>query len=124
MTENTNSNAELRQALSKKGVTSGAKLARFVGSEAVIFFLVGRDGWNSAHAELRLLKEGRSLTFFAQPGDERVREACVDRAVDVAREITGVFEWSKAPFSNCWLPSKYVDSLHEDMESGELPQSA
>jgi hypothetical protein len=123
MTEHTNPNAELREALSKKGITSGAKLARFLKSSGVIFFLRGEGGWENARAELRL-PDRETLTFYALPEDERVREACVDRAVDVAREVTGIFEWSKAPFSNCWLPSDDIERLHEEFDTRELPQSA
>jgi hypothetical protein len=124
MTEPTNPNAELREALSKKGITNGAKLARYLRSPGVIFFLRGRDGWENAYAELRLLDAGDSLTFPARADDSKVREACVDRAVDEARQILGIFEWSKAPFSNCWLPSEDIERLHEEFEVGELPQSA
>lgn len=125
MTEPMNPNAELRAALEHKGITNGAKLARYLKSEAVIFFLRGRDGWENAHAELRLLDSGETLEFYPMPGDDRIREACVDRAVDAARDATGVFEWSRAPFSNCWLPSEDIEDLHEEFESrGELPQSA
>jgi len=123
MTEHLNPNAELRRALSQKGITSGLKLAKYLGSPGVIFFVRG-ESWGDARAELRLLKEGEIHTFHVLPEDERVREDCVDRAVDAARGLTGVYEWSKAPFSNCWLPSELVEELHEDFERGELPQSA
>jgi hypothetical protein len=123
MIEQTNANAEIRKALSHKGITSGAKLARFLNAEGVIFFLRGPD-WRDSHAELRLRETGQVLEFYPQPGDERLREACVDRAVDAACEITGIDEWSKAPYSNCWLPSKYVERLHEDFLPEDFPQSA
>jgi hypothetical protein len=122
MIEHTNPNAELRQALAKKGITSGLKLARFLKSPAVIFFLRG-DDWSDAHAELRILGSGEILTFYPLPDDERIREACVDQAVETARDLTGVFEWSKAPFSNCWLPSDDVEYLHEEFLP-QVPQPA
>lgn len=131
MTEPINSSAELRNALQKKGVTNGLRLAKFLDCEAVIFFLRGKE-WGSARAELRLLDTGEVQTFRALPDDERVRESCVDRAVEAAREATGVYEWSKAPFSNCWLPSDAVEDLHEEFEEfgnfddddEDLPHSA
>jgi hypothetical protein len=125
MTEHTNTKADLREALSKKGITSGAKLARYLGSKGVIFFVRGPEGWENAHAELRLLDAGDSIKFYAREDDARVREACVDRAVEQARELLGVFEWSSAPFSNCWLPSEDIEDLNEDFAQGQdFPKSA
>lgn len=125
MTEHTNPKAELREALAKKGITSGAKLARYLKSPGVIFFVRGRDGWENAYAELRLLEAGDSLKFHPEEGDARVREACVDRAVEEARRVLGIFEWSSSPFSNCWLPSEDIERLNEDFGHFEdFPQSA
>lgn len=110
--------ARLRVALAEKGIRSGRELADYLGSEAEIFFVRGGDDWEGAHAVLKFEKDGRKeRRKFFPTSHEYHREECLSQAkADAAREL-GIQEWSRAPFSNCWLPSEDVARVHEEFDS-------
>lgn len=109
----TNPNAALRLALAQKGITNGLKLARFLNSPGVIFFFRGQDGWADSRAELRLLDVGDRISFEPEEGEVEVRRACVDKAMETGSRLLEVEGWSRAPYSNCWLPQEDVSRLHD-----------
>lgn len=108
----------LRKALNDKGITNGRKLAEYLDSKGVIFFARGRGGWENSHAELRFRdKAGQEQRSTFRPnGSGAVREQCVQDAMHDGFMELGVDSWSKAPFSNCWLPSEDVSRVHEEFD--------
>lgn len=114
---------QIREELAKEGITNGRKLADHLGSKGAIFFVQGGGSWQDAHAELRYREGGTEhRTQYPPKAPGRpgaVRQQCVDDAMADAFEKLGVDSWSKAPFSNCWLPSEDVSRVHEEFESFE-----
>lgn len=114
--------AELREALKAKGITSGQRLAEYLGSPAVIFFIMN-DASRYKRAELVYTKDGRREILVRAParGLETLtekRNSAVERARVAAEGLIpyGRDDWSRAPFSNCWLPTEMISKLHEEFE--------
>lgn len=108
---------KIREALAEKGITNGRMLADYLGSEGVIFFVRGTGGWDKARAELRYKEDGKEKRRNYRPKEFLdVRYQCVADAQDDAAELLGIESWSKAPFSNCWLPSEDVSKVHEEFD--------
>lgn len=111
----TTTREKIRESLAERGITSGWELAEHLGSKGAIFFIRGKDGWENAHAELRYTEDGRTRRSTYRPrGTGAVRQQCVEDAMADGWEHLGVDSWSKAPFSNCWLPSEDISRLYEE----------
>jgi hypothetical protein len=108
----------LREALAKKGIKSGLELADYLGSKGAIVFVRGRGDWMNARAELvyRDLDGKRRREVFRPEEVVEVRQQCVDDAMDDGWTRLGIDSWSRAPFSNCWLPSEDVQRIHEEFD--------
>lgn len=125
MTETISASERLRAALAREDVHSGLELADFTEAPAAIFFVAKRTG-AIPYAELRYFDDAKEkehrLNFFPEPsarsmGDKR--RSALEQAKDAAKDLMGITEWSRTPFSNSWLPSTIVSKLHEDYDSGE-----
>lgn len=119
---------ELRQALRARGITNGRKLAEYMGSkdsgpEPVIYFMVENDT-QDVRAELHYVLDGKPSTAVFEPDDDfegisQLRRNCLNQAKQEAQEKLSIFEWSRSPFSNCWLPSDVISKVHEQFEDVE-----
>ena len=116
--------AELREALKAKGITSGWGLADYLKSPVMIFFVVS-DRNRYVRAELVYTEGGRRKKLVRAP-DAGLRVLSLRRAnaVEKARVAAeglcdyGRDDWSRAPFSNCWLPTEMIAKLHEEFDEG------
>jgi hypothetical protein len=116
---------ELREALKAKGITNGRRLAEYLGSPVVIFFVTSQKN-NFVRAEL-LYEDpyGEPKSLVRSPGAgtnglSQKRASAVERARVAAEGLCtyGRDDWSRAPFSNCWLPTEMISKLHEEFEKG------
>lgn len=111
-------NNVFRDALAEVGIKNGIQLAERLECPAVIIFLAGPH-LKVPHAELRIWEEGkeRHFTFSPRhPGTMSVaamRRKTVEEAQEKAKETLGPTEWSRAPFSNCWMPSRYLQEARQ-----------
>jgi len=129
MMETISASERLRTALAKEDVHSGLELADFTEAPAAIFFVAKRTG-AIPYAELRYFDDKNDkelrLNFFPEPaarsmGDKR--RSALSQAQEAARDLLGIEEWSRTPYSNSWLPSDIVSKLHEDYDK-ESPEGS
>lgn len=108
-----------REALVGAGITNGIQLARRMGSPAVIlFFAEGRlpvpyaelRYWDEKGHEQRSPHLPRHPTTMSMPA---MRKKTVEEAQEKAMTALGLTEWSRGPFSNCWLPTEYLQAARE-----------
>lgn len=114
-----------RDLLKLIGITNGKGFAHLGVAPSVIFFLA-RDRKNPNHldhrAEMHIFDEqGREeeLKIFRPDKIGPVsldRVSCVDKAKAYANDIIGEGEWSRTPFSNCWIPSESYEEAVIEME--------
>jgi hypothetical protein len=114
--------AELREALKAKGITNGRRLAEHLGSPVVIFFVTSQKN-NFVRAELLYDQYGESKSLVRSPGAgtsglSQKRASAVERARVAAEGLCKYSrdDWSRAPFSNCWLPTEMISKLHEEFD--------
>lgn len=106
---------ELREALKAHGIHNGRRLAEHLKCP-VIFFVVSKNN-RYLRAELvcgndvLVRAPERGLTGLSQK-----RSSAVERARVAAEGLTpyGRDDWSRAPFSNCWVPTEKLSQLHEE----------
>lgn len=106
---------ELRQVLKERGIYNGLRLAEHLECP-VIFFVVGQY----LRAELHYGDQFLVRTPEAGlAGLSRKRNSAVEQARVAAEEVTRYSrdDWSRAPFSNCWMPTEKLSQLHEEFES-------
>lgn len=116
--------AELREALKAKGITNGRRLAEYLQSPVVIFFITSQKN-NFVRAELVYTQSGEKKSLVRTPetgmnGLSQKRANAVERARVAAEGLCdyGREDWSRAPFSNCWLPTEMIAKLHKEFEEG------
>jgi len=107
-----------REALVEAGITSGAQLAEHLKAPAVIFFFAGKD--KRPHAELRWWDAQRSMKVSNHwPNSPLMtvgtaRRRTVEAARQEAQVYLSIFEWSRSPFSNCWLPTENLQRARKE----------
>ncbi len=118
----------LRAALAREDVHSGLELADFTEAKAAIFFVAKRTG-AVPYAELRYFDDKNDkelrLNFFPAPGARSMgdkRRSALEQAKEAAKDLLGIEQWSRTPFSNSWLPSDVVSKLHQDFDAGSDPE--
>jgi hypothetical protein len=109
---------DFREALIAAGITNGTLLAEHMQAPAAIFFLVGRSGLPVA--ELRSWDDQRRKTVsLHRPDSHRMstgdaRRMTVEAAKAEALKRLSVMGWSRAPFSNCWLPTDVLKAARRE----------
>jgi len=113
--------AELREALKAKGITNGRRLAEHLKCP-VIFFIVSREN-RYLRAELHYQRYGDPKVLVRTPdagleGLSQKRANAVEKARVAAEGLCTLAadDWSRAPFSNCWIPTEKLSQLHEEFE--------
>lgn len=116
--------AQLREALKARGITNGLRLAEHLDSP-VIFFVTSQRN-NYVRAELHYVRYGKRESLVRSPdagttGLAQKRASAVERARVAAEGLCSYprEDWSRGPFSNCWLPTEMVAKLHEEFEGSQ-----
>lgn len=116
--------AELREALKTHGITNGRRLAEHLKCP-VIFFVVSRNN-HYLRAELHYERYGEAKSLVRTPdsglsGLSQKRNNAVERARVAAEGLTEYTreDWSRAPFSNCWVPTEKLSQLHEEFGNSQ-----
>lgn len=116
-------------ALIRRGIVSSVQLAERLESPAMIFFFAGPKV-RRPHAELRYWDDkGREqVSEHWPPFLDMTLSACrrktVGAAQNEAAEVLGLSQWSRSPFSNCWLPSDIVAEAHRRFMGETEPETA
>lgn len=112
---------ELKAALREQGVTNGRKLADRLDCPVIFFVVSERNRY--MRAELHYAQYGDRKVLVRTPdtgleGLSSKRANAVEKAKLAAEGITryGRDGWSRAPFSNCWIPTEKLSELHEQFE--------
>lgn len=127
--DNTASTSTIGEMLEARGITSGRKLAKHTEAQAVIYFLL-RDAeghGNDPRAELHfrvtmpdqdpkwMVRQYRPDTRHGSMSVRDMRMETTERAQDDAGDLLGLNEWTKAPFSNCWLPVESMNRMRQEL---------
>ncbi len=108
---------DFRDALIKRGVVSGSQLAEHLKSPAVIFFFAGGG---RPYAELRFWDDigDMSVSKHWPPQSHmtlgEIRRETVEAAKNEAANALALPNWTRAPFSNCWLPAGVLTEARQE----------
>lgn len=112
-----------QEELIRRGITSGSQLAERLSAPAAIFFFAGGP---RPYAELWHWdgEGGRTVSThwprFPNMTLTASRKKTVEAAQNEAAKDLGLVQWSRSPFSNCWLPTRIVDEARAQF-MGESP---
>lgn len=119
------STSTITEMLEEKGIINGRKLAKHLDAPAVIYFLL-RDG-NGPRAELHfrvslpeqeskwLVRQYRPDTACGPMSIRDMRLSTTERAMEDAKDVLGLDDWRKSPFSNCWLPVESMNLMRQEL---------
>lgn len=113
---------ELREALKAKGITNGRRLSEYLDCPVIFFVVSSRNNYLRAELHYKQYGESKSLVRMPDPGLEGLSQKrlnAVNKARTAAEGLCALQpdEWSRSPFSNCWMPTEKLSQLHEEFEN-------